>query len=67
MTKLPELPDKLESLDCSINKLTELPKIPDSLIEAEWSNNLFPNLTMEDVRKRQSRTEKLKKLNKLNS
>ena len=50
LTKLPELPETLEHLNCNHNLLIELPKLPSSLIHLScWHNNLtelpqLPNL-----------------------
>ena len=39
LTKLPELPKRLETLYCDYNKLTELPELPKSLIILSYSHN----------------------------
>jgi hypothetical protein len=43
---LPELPSKLEELNCSNNQLTALPELPSKLEELNCSNNPIPTVTL---------------------
>lgn len=44
LTELPELPDTLEVLRCSFNRLTSLPDLPNTLEALNCSNNQLTSL-----------------------
>ena len=44
VTRLPELPEKMEELDCSNSNLTELPKLPKSLLYLDCGYNELSEL-----------------------
>ena len=44
LTKLPELPEKLQRLDCFNNKIKKLPKLPENLQILFCSNNQLTSL-----------------------